>query len=210
MPALGWAHISGDQGGVAVLDRGRPGHCFQENALRVSLVRCATGDHDPRTDQGRISSKLRVVFHEGDFAGADMPGRSQDFSFPPLAWQVESEYARGAYIPALCRVSEPGIVLSAVKISEDRKALVLSFYESLGRNRDVHFSWNDKLEISEIFASDIMESAVERIPGFGPASFNPFKIKTIRLTLKKKVSDFRTLTGPGFSNHQRDRQEPKD
>lgn len=197
VPAVGWVDLSGPEDGMALFDRGRPGHTFRGGGARVSLVRCSTGDYDPRSDGGRIESSLRLVFHKG-FENTDVPRQAAAFAFPPVAWQVEREYAEAKAPSPLCCIRESGIEMAACKLSEDRRAIVLRFRESRGRPVEVSLETGADWEIAECRKSDLMETKGTPVRAGDRLSFRPFEVKTVRLELEHRAEPEDLLTKLGL------------
>lgn len=200
VPVVGWADLSGDDGGVAVLNIDRPGHSFRDSAIRVSLVRCATGDHDPCTDAGVIRTVLRVVPHFGTFEEALIPSKSDEFTHPLIAWQVEP---RRDFIvhESPVTLDGQGVVLSSVKVTEDGDGFLLRAYETLGRQCRADFVINSDVVKCQVAEGNVLEdeiSPIEVVDGRAYVSFRPYEIKTILLKLDKPIDDISAKANTGL------------
>jgi len=183
IPSIGWADLSGDNGGIAILNRDRPGHTFREDALRVSLVRCATGDFDPRTDSGIISTTLRLLPHDGDAFAACVPQYAEEFQYPLLAWQTSNDVPGASCEPI--RVIGDGILTSALKVAEDGKGYILRLWETHGEQAAVTLILTPPFQQMSIAETTIMEDAGAAImPADGQLhlTFRPYEIKSLRFS----------------------------
>ena len=190
VPAVGWADISGDDGGMALLNRDRPGHTFRDNALRVSLVRCATGDYDPRTDSGIIRATLRLLPHAGSLEDAEIPQRSDEFTCPPLAWQSEAAGEPGASASEPLLVEGAGVLLSGWKVAEAGDGYVLRLWECLGKPAEARLVLGPSLAGSQVLEVNLLEDEIKALPVSDhavPLSFSPFEIKTLLIRTAQPV-----------------------
>ncbi len=185
IPAVGWVDISGEDGGLALLDRDRPGHCLAEDAIRVSLVRCATLGYDPCTDSGRYSTGFRLVPHSGDAITADIPGKSDEFSHPVFAWQSEFTKGNGQGFEPPLDLKGKGIITSAFKMAENGSGLVLRLYESFGEPSRAVVVLGDALSNKRVFEANILEDLQHELLVEDrkiALDFKPFEIKTLIFT----------------------------
>jgi len=191
VPAVGWADMSGADGGVALLDADRPGHTFRDNSLRVSLVRCAPGSYDPCTDSGTIRAAIRILPHAGSRQDAGVAQKSDEFRHPLLAWQVEPS-ARSGEQPLPLRLEGDGVILTACKVSESGEGYVIRLHESAGRNASAVLALGEGLANHEVFESNLLEDAVSKLDsdsGQVKLEFHPFEIKTVLVAAGGRVAD---------------------
>lgn len=186
IPAYGWADISNKDYGIALLNIDRPGYDLRDGCIRLSVVRCSTGDYDKCSDEGKISCKLRIIPHNKDFIDANIPLRAKTFMNHSLAWQVTSFRFKPAQdemnkFKGLWRSNN--ILLSCVKRSQDGEGLVLRFYESLGIQSDLEISLPS--EFRSLHRLRLDEKALEELQpttnNIYLIKFFPFEIKTFKL-----------------------------
>jgi len=202
VPALGWVDIASEDGGVALLNRDRPGHTFRDDSLRVSLVRCATGDYDERTDSGIIRTVLRILPHAASLAEAGLPRLCDDFLHPLVAWQSEPADKPGAAAAGPLRVDGPGVMLSTWKVAEDLGGYVVRLWESTGRPADAAMTLGPALAAGQVFETNLLEDKAAPLPRRGNVvrlSFAPFEIKTLLIETAEPVSDAPGLRATFFS-----------
>ncbi|MDD3925479.1 MAG: glycoside hydrolase family 38 C-terminal domain-containing protein [bacterium] len=191
LPAIGWADMSDEDGGIAVLNRDRPGHTFQDGCIRTSLVRCATGDWDPCTDSGIIHTTLRILPHKGGWKQAGIPARAEEFIYPLIAWQSETLAKDYSQPTEALQIKGEGIILSCIKVAEDRKGYLLRFYESLGGKARAEICLTADLNSCIPFNSNILEDELEPLElvnGRLSLTFAPFEVKSIRLQTTRPIA----------------------
>lgn len=182
--ASAWAALVGSDGGLAILNRDRPGHCFREGALRVSLVRCATGDWDPRTDQGQVRATLRLMpFKPTDLAA--VIAAADQFNHPPVAWQADAVTGEPAPAPGIPLWMEgAGIQTACFKAAEDGLGLVLRLVEATGVPQAATLHLGHPLAGWSVWRANLIEDPVQALPVSRFAvtlEFEPFEIKTLVL-----------------------------
>ena len=136
---------------------------------RYSMLR-APRYPDPRTDQGvqRMRFGLRVASDVGDATAA-----ASRFSSP-------ARVAAGAAVDALVASSNPGVVVSAVKLADDRSGdLVVRMYEARGGRAETVLT----LPTGDVVHADLLERPGAPVAGSGSIelSLRPFEIATLRV-----------------------------
>jgi len=191
VPAIGWADISGENAGMALLDRDRPGRTFKDDCLRVSLVRCATGDYDPCTDKDTIRASIRLLPHNGKPEGANIPLRSDEFSHPFTAWQSDPSSETPKPHSCLLEIDRPGVIISAIKAAEGREGYIVRLYESLGIQTTARRKLSSALSGCRCFESNLLEdeiSPIALVDSLIKLEFHPYEIKTILLKTYELLS----------------------
>ena len=186
--ATGWTDISGDDGGVALLSRDRPGNTFRDDCLRVSLVRCATGDWDPCTDSGHIESVVRILPHLPAMTEANIPARADEFLYPLIGWQSEGTDGKSEMFEPPLIVNGKGIRISAFKATEEGDGFLVRLYESIGRSSTAELMPGGRLKGCAVFEANLIEDKGKKlVPKKGKlkCTFVPFEIKTLIFKTKK-------------------------
>jgi alpha-mannosidase len=138
-PALQWADLSGDGGGVALLNDCKHGYQAKDGTLRLSLLRSSyEPDHEP--DLGRHVIRYALVPHAGGIHEAGVPKKGYEFNHKPLAVWVGgvSSPRSDAAAPALpaersfLEVTGDGVIPTALKLAEDDNDWIVRFYQSSG------------------------------------------------------------------------------
>lgn len=198
VPAVGWADMSTSDAGFALLNKDRPGHTFRDNALRVSLVRCSTGDYDPCSDSGTVQATLRLLPHTRTWREAEVARRSDEFSHPLVAWQCEPGGLDEECLAPLA-VDNAGVVLTCLKSAEARSGYVARLYESTGRSASACMRLGQVLAGCKAFESSIIEDELRPLEisdGIIRMSFRPFEVKTVLFRTTAPVADVEA----GFEN----------
>ncbi len=192
VPAVGWAALQGSESLVALLNRDRPGHTFRDGALRVSLVRCATGDFDPCTDSGVIRSTIRILpVPAGELRR--VVESADEFMYPPVAWQAESLSPELATMPGpLLRLEGSGIQTSSVKLAEDGRGVVVRLYEATGARAEATLHLGRSLAGCSACEANLLEDAIAPLRLEGDKvrlAFAPFQIRTLIFALPVSVPE---------------------
>ncbi|WP_269046089.1 alpha-mannosidase [Paenarthrobacter sp. Z7-10] len=179
-----WIHVGEPGYGVAVSNDATYGHDVTRNVradggtttrVRLSLLR-APRYPDPTTDQGQRTFTVTV-----------RPGAA-------IADAVEEGYrtnlvpriVNGAHpVEPLLTVSNPAIVIEAVKLAEDRSGdVIVRLYESLGERSTG--SVTAGFDVTSVQVTDLLEDEIAAPAGIGTASagadltLRPFQLVTLR------------------------------
>ncbi|MDD4189899.1 MAG: glycoside hydrolase family 38 C-terminal domain-containing protein [Mangrovibacterium sp.] len=179
-PGQRWIDVTGTREGntcgLTVINDAKYGYDVRENDMRISVVRSAVyAHHNPKVldmkeeylwmDQGRQTFRLLLVPHRGTWKENKIPRIAEEFSARPL---MIYQGIHGGAMPksgSFLTVDEPGVIVTAVKRSEDGDDVIVRCAETNGMQTpatvDLGFNGN-------------------RWKG----SFNPFEIKTLRISGK--------------------------
>ncbi|MFT4217554.1 MAG: glycoside hydrolase family 38 C-terminal domain-containing protein [Micropruina sp.] len=174
-PGFGVAFVNDSSYGFDVTRVERDGQITQD--ARFSLLR-APRYPDPRTDIG--TQRMRV----GVLVGAD-PGEATAAGYRV---NVPARRGHGPSLPALIGVSAPGVLVSAVKLADDRSGdLVVRVYEAHGRRTTTQVDIG--IQAREVHRADLLERVGEEIvpsrSGDGVAvslALRPFEVATLRIS----------------------------
>jgi alpha-mannosidase len=136
VPALRWADLGDGQHGMSLINESKYGYDAVGNLLRLSLLRGPTWP-DPDADQGHHHFSYALYPHAGDWKQALSVRHGYDFDYKLKAMQVEAHSGELPQQHSFAGVSNPDVVLTAVKRSEDGKGLVMRFYEWAGKSGNV-------------------------------------------------------------------------
>ena len=182
IPDIGWVDMADEHFGMAILDKGNPGHTFIENAMRVSIARSLTLQYGVVSDRGKINTTLKLVPHAGTYRQAEIPKLANNFNYPPIGWQVENFGTNGKSFPSLFIFSEKGISISAVKAAESCEGYVVRLVENHGETHSGILKLGSPFEIPAVFECDILENGVKDLPvsaGDVVLEFSSYEIKTV-------------------------------
>ena len=131
VPALRWADLGNARHGFSLINESKYGYDAKGNLLRLSLLRSPTWP-DPDADRGRRTFSYSLYPHVGTWKQAMTVRRGYEFNYPMESMQLESHEGKRPPEHSFVTVSNPNVVLTAVKKAEDANALILRFYEWAG------------------------------------------------------------------------------
>lgn len=175
-PGFGVAFANDSTYGFDVVRSRRDGRVVQN--VRFSLLR-APRFPDPRTDLGVQRMRFALAF------GAD-PGRATELGW---ALNVPARPANGVAVAPLVTSSNPRVLISAVKLADDRSGdLIVRLYESSGGRASTELSVD--LPVAAVRTADLLERPGEpasySVAGDGrvsvPLALRPFQVRTLRIT----------------------------
>ncbi|NMD48011.1 MAG: alpha-mannosidase, partial [Propionibacterium sp.] len=135
---------------------------------------------DPRTDLGLQRMRFALAF------GAD-PARATELGW---ALNVPARPARGRRLGPLVTSSDPRVLISAVKLADDRSGdLIVRLYESAGGRTTTRLVM-DLPAVESVHEADLLErpgepvawSATDGVHASVVLEFRPFQLRTLRIT----------------------------
>ncbi len=136
VPALKWADLGDARHGFSLINNSKYGYDAKGNVLRLSLLRSPTWP-DPNADRGRQRFSYSIYPHAGTWKQAMTVRRGYEFNYPLLAMQLESHEGRRPAEHSFVTISDPNVVLTAMKKADDANAIILRFYEWAGSTGSV-------------------------------------------------------------------------
>ncbi len=182
VPAQKWIDLSGGGYGVSLLNNCKYGFSVDKNTLRATLLR-ASYDPDPTPDVGTHEMTLSLYPHKGDWRSASTTRRAYELN-EPLVARVTDRH-KGTLPPAksFVSISEPNLIVTALKRAEDNDGWILRFYETDGRPCKASVSVS--LPASAVVETDLMErlvgSKIALKQGRFDAKVGKYEIKTYKL-----------------------------
>ena len=175
-PGFGVAFANDSTYGFDVVRSRRGGTVVQD--VRFSMLR-APRFPDPRTDLGVQQMRFALAF------GAD-PTRATELGW---ALNVPARPAHGAEVAPLVTSSDPRVLISAVKLADDRSGdLIVRLYESAGGRASTTVAV-DLAGVESVRAADLLERPLDTVEHTGTAEgvaielvFRPFQVRTLRVT----------------------------
>jgi alpha-mannosidase len=193
-----WVDHSDGARGLALLNLGLPGQTVTEGTLMLSLMRSHNlgaygfgGGYEPGMSSesgfqiGRpLSFQYALVPHRGNWRSAQVYRAGLEFNHPLLVRKLDRHAGRLPARWSLLEVSEPNIVVSAVKPGPGGAVIVRS-YEAAGvATRGVKLALNGP--VVEAREANLLEDSGRVLPltdGKVALDFRPFEIKTLKLQL---------------------------
>ncbi len=176
-PGFGVAFANDSTYGFDVTRSRRGGAVVSD--VRFSMLR-APRFPDPRTDLGLQRMRFALAF------GAD-PARATELGW---ALNVPARPARGRRLGPLVTSSDPRVLISAVKLADDRSGdLIVRLYESAGGRATTRLVM-DLPAVESVREADLLErpgepvawSATDGVHASGVLEFRPFQLRTLRIT----------------------------
>lgn len=193
-PAQNWVDVGDGTRGVALLNRGIPGHSLVGNVLTSSLMKCSKvvtyqggGYSGEASDSAGFELGVRhryeqaLVPHDGSWSAAQLTRAGQEFNTPLL---VVKTTAHDGVLPgsgSLVSIDSPSIVLHAMFVEGNQ--LVVRLAEAAGRPAEgrITFGWPiGKAEETDLDGGAAREPAVDG--GSVGVSLTPFEVTTLRVT----------------------------
>lgn len=187
VPALRWADLSDDQGGLALLNDSKYGHDIHGGVMKLSLLRSPTWP-DPAADRGRHEFTYSIYPHAGSWSDAQVVRRGQELNQPFVVRLLPANQvgilprAKGFF-----GIDGSGVIIDAVKLAEDGAGLIFRLYEANGRAENATLTFFRKPERAA--ATDLLEQKTGELnlkDDRLELSFRPFEIKTVRVTFAKR------------------------
>ncbi|MCU0235829.1 MAG: glycosyl hydrolase-related protein [Acidobacteria bacterium] len=184
VPALRWADLSDEQGGLALLNDGKYGHDIHDGVMKLSLLRSPTWP-DPTADRGRHEFTYSLYPHAGAWHESQVVRRGQELNQPLLARVLERRPPGNRSLPAshsFFSADGSGVILDAIKLAEDGKGFLFRLYEANGKaeTATLHFFRTPARAV----ATDLLEkegSPLELKDGRLELSFRPFEIRSVKV-----------------------------
>jgi alpha-mannosidase len=182
VPALRWADMGDGRHGLSLINNSKYGYDATAHQLRLSLLRSPVYP-DPNADRGEQHCVYSLYPHEGTWQQAMSERRGYEFNYPLSARQTTAHQGALGREHSFLEVQDDGVILTAVKKSEDGHALILRAYDWTGKASDAVI----RLPGVPVRASeaDMMEHAIGSPFVLDNATFHvtmhPYEIKTIRV-----------------------------
>ncbi|MFQ6131326.1 MAG: alpha-mannosidase [Armatimonadota bacterium] len=133
-PAQNWIDLSGDDYGVALLNRGLPGNNATDGVLMVSLLKCTTlrrPDAEGAMEMGQTHTlEYALLPHAGDWRAAKVYRAGMEFNNPLRVVKVACGTGDLPARRALLRAEPENVIVSAVKRIDG--GLLVRMYEAEG------------------------------------------------------------------------------
>jgi len=166
-----WVDVTSSSGdyGVSLLNDSKYGFSFENNTLKMSLVRgprrrgyrgygftpesWADQSDTPRVGVHHI--KYAIYPHKGDWRTARTVRRGYEFNYP---FEVVVDEPHDGELPpqhSFFEISPENVILTAVKEAEDSGDLIIRMYEAYGLNTEAEIKFD--IAPSKVWQTDLME-----------------------------------------------------
>jgi alpha-mannosidase len=174
-----WTALAEASRGFAVLNDSKYGVNVLHNSINLTLLKSALAP-DMEADLGIQTFTYAVYPWMGSFADSPVVNEGYELNAPVLTVPGTAEQA------SLFSVSEPNIIIEAVKPAEDGSSdVIVRLYES--KRTATACTLRTALPVASAVETDMLESSVlDELAcedGNVDLVLNPFEVKTVRLTL---------------------------
>lgn len=177
-----WADLSEPGFGVALLNDGKYGHDCRDHILRLTLLRSPTAP-DPKADEGKHSFTYSLLPHEYDCREGGVIEDAYALNYPlhVRAFAGESEGA-DAHL-SFVEVLREGLVLEAVKVADEGRAVIVRLYEAYGSRGEGEVRLN--FPHKAVHFANLLEKPQDRVEPTDDFHYafpiRPFQIITLRI-----------------------------
>jgi alpha-mannosidase len=185
VPALRWADLSDEKGGLALLNDSKYGHDIHGDVMKLSLLRSPTWP-DPMADRGRHEFTYSLYPHSGAWHESQVVRRGQELNQPLIAHVITRHEGTLPAVRSFYAIESDGVIIDAVKLAEDGSGLVFRLYESIGKAQNATLSFFRAP--AGAVATDLLEKKtgdLELKDGRLKMSFRPFEIKTVKVAFAR-------------------------
>ncbi|KXA99529.1 hypothetical protein AKJ41_05285 [candidate division MSBL1 archaeon SCGC-AAA259O05] len=176
VPHQKWVDVSEYDYGAALLNDCKYGARVDGTDVNLSLLRSPQSP-DPEADQREHKFMYSLLPHQGNFQESGVIEEAYDLNVPTDYYFVEDMEGSDS----LLNVDGPGIIVEAVKRSEDKeRELIFRFYEAWGRRTSANIVFN--FDVDEIYETNLVEDKKKKLETDEKEieiSFDPFEIKTL-------------------------------
>jgi alpha-mannosidase len=143
VPAQKWVDISDGKTGIALLNKTKYGHSYNNGELRLTLMRAA-GDPDIYPNLGKYMISYSLFPHSGDWTNG-VWSEGDDFNIPvycaePPSLSLVKEHATKPEDASLIALDKSGVVMTGIKQSESGEELIVRLCEIEGKETTVNLS----------------------------------------------------------------------
>jgi alpha-mannosidase len=178
-----WVDYSQNDYGVALLNDCKYGHDTLDDRLSLTLFKSAFCP-DPEADQGRHEFVYALLPHADAFDAETVV--REGYNLNQALTVVTPDQSKGRETALwLCRVSNPNVIVEAVKKAEADNAIVIRCYEAGKTSARATFTFRQSLR--RVGECNMMEEQDVSIPVEDDkviVDFRPFEIKTLKVYLR--------------------------
>ena len=186
--ALRWADISDASHGFSLLNDSKYGYDARDNVLRLSLLRSPTWP-DPETDQGQHEFTYSLYPHAGTWREAMTVRQGYELNYPLMAQTTTQHPGPLPGEKSFFATTQDNVIITAIKKAADDDALIVRFYEWVGKKGDVILHLPGKA--TQAWETNLMEVPTVPLevapPGYElTIPTNPYEIKTVKVKFDRE------------------------
>lgn len=169
--------------GVSIIQDSKYGFDAKGNLLRITLLRGPVYP-DFRADKYEQEVSYSLYPHKGDYKTAEVVKRGYEFNYPFLLKFEENHTGILPSSLSFFRISPCSVILSCIKKAEDSSSLILRFYETEGKKRNLEITL--PFSAKEVFETDFLENNKEKVKFKGNkiyCSIGSYEIKSLKVKM---------------------------
>lgn len=192
VPAQKWVDLSDGNIGMALMNKTKYGHSYQNGELRITLMRAA-GSPDIYPNLGKFKISYALYPHSGDWKnGVWLEG--DDFNVPiyaaePPSLALGKEHSTRPEEESFISLNGKGVYMTGIKQAEETEELVIRLVEVEGEKKTITLSLPEtvnavrRLNLIEFPLSNVAEAKIKE--NSISVNIEPHEIITLGITLKK-------------------------
>lgn len=178
-----YADLSQPDYGFAVINNCKYGHRIAGNNVSLNLLR-SPKDTDKEADLHTHEFKYAYYPHKYDLESSDTIQIAHEFNSPLITRFIANQEIKEK---SFYRIIGKNVKLEVVKKAEDGKGKILRFYETCGSSQEITLECNNHLKkVQEVNMLERKISDLNFEQNKVIMEFNPFEIKTIKITEEEK------------------------
>ncbi len=178
-----WADLSEPGYGVALLNDCKYGYNVHGNTLGLSLLRAPISP-DPLADRGQHRFTYSLLPHAGDLREGRVIEEAYALNIPLIIGQLKPYAGNLPSSASFFELDRAGVVIEAVKVSENGKSIIVRLYEAVGGRGPI--TLRTTLSVNRAWSTDLLENDIKSLPikdGAISLDLKPFEIASIKLAL---------------------------
>lgn len=195
VPAHRWADLSESGFGVSLLNDSKYGYDIKNNLMRLTLLK-SSNYPDPDADYGKHQFRYSLYSHNGLLRESNTLKEAEDINEKLLIKKLENlknfsfNSQKKQLFKSIAEIIAGKSRISAVKNSEEDKAVILRLYEPYGGRDQVKIKIADFFKIKEVEEVNLLENSlgknndIELNNNILSFKMKRFEIKTLKLYLK--------------------------
>ena len=198
-PSHEWIDYSDKIHGVSVLQQGIPSHEIRDHSIYLTLLRSVVvlssdgimGPCVPTPDAAEVrpyTFRYSALPHDGDWKQAASYRHGMEINMPLVSLQVtkiENVESSKRYVSrfSFLEIKPKNILLSALRMSEDNKSVIVRFFETEGKRTVANLKFGKIIKSAVV--TDLLENEITKLKQFKDDSLqiriDPYKIVTLKL-----------------------------
>ena len=177
-----WIDLSDNGFGFSLINDSKYGHSIKDKKVRTSVVRSSMW---PCTDQDKEHqhAEFSLYVHNGSVSQSNVIAQANSLNIPLICVATGKNKGNLDASYSFACVDKSNIIIDTVKMAEDTDETVVRLYETWNNKSKCTLSFNR--EIKKAYVTNLIEEVENELDvknGKVELDFNPFEIKTIKVT----------------------------